>query len=52
MEREKISIAMLAVFSAIMLAYRSMSLLNIMDYVILFYSGLFAASICFLLIKK
>ncbi|MDK2796187.1 MAG: hypothetical protein PWQ22_282 [Archaeoglobaceae archaeon] len=52
MEREKISLTMLAVFSAVMLTHRFLSLFEITDYVLLFYSALLTASICVLLIRK
>lgn len=52
MEREKISLTMLAVFSAVMLTHRFLSLFDITDYVLLFYSALLTASICVLLIRR
>lgn len=52
MEREKLSLVAVAVFSAVMLTHRFLSLFEIADYVMLFYSALLTASICILLIKK
>lgn len=52
MDRDKVSVSMLAVFSAVMLTHRFLSLFEITDYVMLFYSGLLTACICFLLIKR
>ncbi|MCS7130154.1 MAG: hypothetical protein NZ872_01905 [Archaeoglobaceae archaeon] len=52
MERDKISISMLAVFSAVMLMHRFLSLFEVTDYVMLFYTGLLTASLCILLIKR
>jgi hypothetical protein len=52
MEREKISVAMLAVFSSVMLTHRFLSLFEVTDYVLLFYSALLTTSICILLIRR
>ncbi|MDI9610098.1 MAG: hypothetical protein QXQ38_04525 [Archaeoglobaceae archaeon] len=52
MDREKISISMLAVFSAVMLTHRFLSLFEITDYVMLFYAGLLTASLCILMLRR
>jgi|YelNatPaOPRAMG01_1025707.scaffolds.fasta_scaffold189861_2 hypothetical protein len=52
MRKEKLSFSALAVFSSVMLTNRFLSLFEITDYVILFYSALLTASICALLIKE
>ncbi|MCS7118770.1 MAG: hypothetical protein RMH75_04505 [Archaeoglobaceae archaeon] len=52
MEREKFGLIAIAVFSAVMIMHRFLSLFEITDYVLLFYSALLTASFCTLLIKK
>lgn len=52
MDREKLSLAAVAVFSAVMLTHRFLSMFEITDYVMLFYSALLVASICALLLKR
>lgn len=52
MEKEKLSLAAVAVFSSTMLTHRFLSMFEITDYITLFYSVLLTASICGLLIKR
>ncbi len=52
MERDKLSLVAVAVFSSVMLTHRFLSLFDITDYVLLFYSALFTASICAILLKR
>ncbi|MEM0088438.1 MAG: hypothetical protein QXD49_07460 [Archaeoglobaceae archaeon] len=52
MERDKLSLLVVAVFSSVMLTHRFLSLFEITDYVMLFYSALLTASVCSLLIKR
>ena len=52
MNTSNISFAAIAVFSAVMLTYRWLSLYGKMDYIVNFYAALLVAAIVALIIKK